>query len=289
MRIDRNGSLRPGQGRGRRRRRTEAAWKRPAKWLTVRGPGSPRARRCELPLGPDVPVGTLRERAGYRRNVADEESRTEATGVGVLDRVIAILDAVEGAPMGASELARHLGLSVPTAHRLVGAMVKHDLLRRDAEGRHHPGQRFASSSLAAVAGPALDALSLASGETAQMWVRRGGDRLCLVSVESAAELRASLPVGTRLALSAGGSAARVLAGSDPLDPGHPDRRWFESVSQRTPGLCSVSAPVRQYGVVVAAVCLSAPMSRVDPEGPGEQFGDLVLSACERIEKLLPAR
>jgi DNA-binding IclR family transcriptional regulator len=77
-------------------------------------------------------------------------------GVGVLDRVVAILDAVERRPMGSSELARHLGLSVPTAHRLAAGMVAHGLLRRDVDGRHHLGQRFASSRLADVATPVRD-------------------------------------------------------------------------------------------------------------------------------------
>jgi hypothetical protein len=41
-------------------------------------------------------------------------------GVGALDRVVAILDAVQWAPMGPSELARHLELSVPTTPRRCG-------------------------------------------------------------------------------------------------------------------------------------------------------------------------
>ncbi|MDR7304070.1 IclR family transcriptional regulator [Haloactinomyces albus] len=220
--------------------------------------------------------------------MAEDESVTSVTGVGVLDRAVAILDTVERTPMGSSELARHLGLAVPTTHRLVAAMVEHGLLRRDGDGRHHTGWRFASSALVAAAGPVMEDLRRETGESAQVWVRRGEQRLCLVSVESEAELRASLPVGSVLSLTAGGSAARVLTGADPLDPDHPDRRWFESVSQRTPGLCSVSAAVRLHGEVVAAVGVSAPVSRVQTEGPGHQFGDAVVAAAERIETVLQA-
>ena len=208
------------------------------------------------------------------------------TGVGVLDRVVAILDAVERRPMGSSELARHLGLSVPTAHRLAAGMVAHGLLRRDAEGRHHLGQRFASSRLADVATPVLEWLVRETGESAQLWVRRGDQRLCLVSVESESELRAVLPAGAVLPLSDGGSAAMVLAAGDPPEP---ERRWIESVSQRTPGLGSVSAAVRAHGEIVAAVCVAAPLPRVETGSPGAAFGDLVLQAAERIEKLLGAR
>lgn len=220
--------------------------------------------------------------------MVEGESVTSVTGVGVLDRVVSILDAVERAPMGASELARHLGLAVPTTHRLVAAMVTHGLLRRDGDGRHHTGWRFASSALVAAAGPVMEDLRGETGESAQVWVQRGEQRLCLVSVESEAELRASLPVGSVLPLAAGGSAARVLTGAVPLDPERPDHRWFENISQRTPGLCSVSAAVRLHGEVVAAVGVSAPVSRVRAEGPGHQFGDAVVSAAERIEAVLQA-
>lgn len=213
---------------------------------------------------------------------------SSSTGVGVLDRVVAILDAVERTPMGASELARHLGLSVPTAHRLVSGMVQHGLLRRDAEGRHHIGRRFASSALAAASAPVLDELRHATGETAQLWVVRGVDRLCLVSAESDEELRATVPTGTLLALSAKGSAARVLT-TVPPDSAHPQRRWFESVSDRTPGLCSVSAGVRNGDEVIAAVCVSAPISRVQADGPGAQYGDLVVAAADQLESALHYR
>ena len=203
------------------------------------------------------------------------------TGVGVLDRVVAILDAVERRPMGSSELARHLGLSVPTAHRLAAGMVSHGLLRRDAEGRHHLGQRFAASRLADVATPVLEWLVRETGESAQLWVRRGDQRLCLVSAESESELRVFLPAGSALPQSEGGSAAAALTEGDPSGS---EQRWFESVSQRTPGLGSVSAAVRAHGEIIAAVCVAAPLPRVP--APGEAFGHLVLQAAERVEKLV---
>lgn len=208
-----------------------------------------------------------------------------STGVGVLDRVVAILDTVEVTPMGASELARTLGLSVPTAHRLVAAMLKHGLLQRDSDGTHHIGPRFASSALTAAAAPVLEDMRARTSETAQLWVLRGSDRLCVASAESPEELRAAVPVGTLLPLSAKGSAARVLT-ADPPDPVHPRRRWFESVSERTPGLCSVSVGVRYRGAIIAAVCLAAPVFRVAPEGPGYQYGALVEDAADRLAATL---
>ncbi len=209
----------------------------------------------------------------------------DATGVGVLDRVMAILDVVETNPMGASELARALGLSIPTAHRLVAAMVKHGLLQRDADARHHLGPRFASSAVTVAAAAVLEELRAKTGETAQLWVRRGEDRLCVVCAESTEELRASLPVGTALPLSAMGSAAKALL----ADADSPGPRVFESIAERTPGLCSVSAGVRFRGAVIAAVCLAAPVFRVRQEGPAAQYGELVEQVAGQLETALHYR
>ncbi len=209
----------------------------------------------------------------------------QTTGVGVLDRAVAILDVIEAEPMRASDLARRLGLSVPTAHRLVAAMVAHGLLRRDDDGLHYMGRRFASSMLSVVATPLIRELAAATGETVQIWVPRGEGRLCLASVDSTAELRATLPVGTMLPLTAGGSAAKVL-GREVSSESRSGRFWDESISERTPGLCSVSAPVHSHGEVIAAVCLAAPVARVGAEGPGVRFGDQVVATAKRLATIL---
>ena len=64
--------------------------------------------------------------------------------------------------------------------------------------------------------------SSGDGPSEMTWVRRGEHRLCLASVDSPAELRASVPVGTLLPLTAGGSAARVL--TEPVARWH-IRQW----------------------------------------------------------------
>ncbi|MGW1680956.1 IclR family transcriptional regulator [Saccharopolyspora sp. NPDC002376] len=201
------------------------------------------------------------------------------TGVGVLDRSVAILDCVESNPMGTSDLARTLGLTTSTAHRLATALVAHGLLRRDSAGYFHLGPRFATSRLTEAARPILAELVAAAGESAQLWVRRADYRLCVVSIESAEELRASQPVGSLLPLPHG-SAARVLLGEQ-APGGH---GWVESVEARAPGVGSVSAPVRLHGDIAAAVCLSAPTQR--HPSPGQRFGADVVAAAVRIESAL---
>jgi IclR-like helix-turn-helix domain-containing protein len=100
-----------------------------------------------------------------------------STGVGVLDRVVAVLDAVETRRMTASELARHLGLSVPTAHRLVGSMMTHGLLSRDDSGRLRLGHRFAVPYLEHVGASVLTDLQQQTGDGPDLGPPRGAPAL----------------------------------------------------------------------------------------------------------------
>lgn len=201
-----------------------------------------------------------------------------------LERIAAILDAVADTRASASELARRTGLSVSTVHRLALSMVDYGFLRRTASGEFELGPRFVGSALELAAAQVLAELGESTGETAQLWVRRGADRVCLVSVDSRHELKATLPVGSHLALPAG-SSGRILA-KDPaaLDELH-DTGWVESVGQRTPGLGSVSAPVAVDGETVAAVCLALPLSRVEVS-PGRDYGTAVVRAAEDVSRRL---
>jgi DNA-binding IclR family transcriptional regulator len=199
------------------------------------------------------------------------------TGVGVLDKAVAVLDAVERGPRALPELVEATGIPRATAHRLALALVAHGLAGRDAEGRFVLGPRFTAARFAEGARPALEALRDATGESAQLYVQRGAQRLCVASVDSPHELRTSVPVGTLLPLERG-SAGAVLRGL----PEVLRRGWAESVAERAPGVASVSAPVRADGVVVAAVCLSGPIERTSTS-PGARFAEAVVEAARRIE------
>ena len=207
------------------------------------------------------------------------------TGVGVLDKSVALLDAVERAPSSATELARQLEMTVSTAHRLASALVVHGLLHRDPNGVYRLGSRMSSTGLTEIARQELEQLSAATGETTQVWVRRGDERVSVLTVEPKSELRAVLPVGRTLPLVDGGSAARVLL----APPGAaPPGGWVESVSTRTPGIASVSAPITVEGQLVAALCLVGPVSRLQP-GPGVLHGERVVEAADAIGYALAAR
>jgi DNA-binding IclR family transcriptional regulator len=207
---------------------------------------------------------------------------------GVLDRAVAILEACEEGPATLADLAARTGLARATAHRLAVTLEGHGLLRR-TDGRWELGPTLARLGAAASSGPplavsgrpALEALRDATRESVQLYVRRGDERLCIVSLESPHSLRTIVPVGAVLPL-ARGSAGRVLGS------GHADRSWVESVEEREPGVASVSAGVRDRragasGTIVAAVSVSGPVERTT-RSPGRRYGRLVVAAAAAVER-----
>ena len=205
------------------------------------------------------------------------------SGIGVLDKAVAILRCVADGPVRPAELPASTGISRATAHRLAQGLEVHGLLRRDGEGAFTLGLglialgRAAAEAfpLALAARPALEALQQATGESTQLYVTDAGERLCVAAVDSTHELRTIVSVGTRLPLGVG-SAGRVLAGEVGREG------WVASVAERAPGVASVSAPVRADGGVVGAVSVSGPVDRMSKR-PGPRFGADVLAAAHRIE------
>jgi DNA-binding IclR family transcriptional regulator len=204
------------------------------------------------------------------------------SGVGVLDKAMAVVTALEDAPCSLAELVAATGLSRPTAHRLAVALEAHGLVRRDGDGRFCLGLRLiglgheAAEAVPvwAAARPALAWLHEQTGESVQLFVRDGDARVCVESIESARELRTIVPVGARLPLAVG-SAGRVLGGDD--------RPWVASVEEREEGVASVSAPVHDTrGAVVAAVSVSGPLQRLTRR-PGQKYGELVSQAARQVE------
>ncbi|MFN8016549.1 MAG: IclR family transcriptional regulator [Acidimicrobiales bacterium] len=208
------------------------------------------------------------------------------SGVGVLDKSIAVLDVVAGAagPCTLGDLVAGTGLPKATVHRLASALEVHGLVRRDGEGRYLLGVRLIGLGRAAAdrwplseaARPALEALRDETGESVQLYRRDGGHRACVVSLESPHELRTIVAPGALLPLGVG-SAGRVLLG-EPAPEG-----WVESVGERAPGVASVSAPVVVGGQLVAAVGISGPIDRLGPH-PGRRHGRAVAAAAAEVAR-----
>jgi DNA-binding IclR family transcriptional regulator len=205
------------------------------------------------------------------------------TGVGVLDKAMLVLGAVESAPQSLAQLQASAGLPRATAHRLATALEAHGMLRRDSAGRFELGTHLVSLGRAAearfplfdTAAPVLDDLRELTGESVQLFVREGDARRCVLSLESPHGLRWIVPEGSLLPLEAG-SSGRVLRGETGK------RGWVESVGEREAGVASVSAPIVDGdGSVVAAISVSGPIERLSRQ-PGQRFGAAVVAAASRI-------
>jgi DNA-binding IclR family transcriptional regulator len=208
------------------------------------------------------------------------------SGVGVVDKAVGVLAALERGPQSLAELVAATGLSRATAHRLAVALEAHGLVRRDEDGRFSLGLRLIGLGHAAAeavpgwldARPALAWLQEQTGESVQLYVRDREARVCVESLEAPHELRTIVPVGARLPLDRG-SAGRVLRDSAASG-------WVESVEERQPGVASVSAPVADpSGRVVAAVSVSGPIDRTT-RAPGRRYGAAVAEAATRISRSL---
>ncbi|HLI02364.1 MAG TPA: IclR family transcriptional regulator [Acidimicrobiales bacterium] len=211
------------------------------------------------------------------------------SGVGVLDKAMAILDRLETGPCLLAELASGTGLPRATAHRLAVALETHGLVGRDGSGRFVLGQRLVGlgraasqgrRSLSEAASPALALLRDRTGESTQLYVASGEHRVCVLSLESPHSLRMIVPVGAVLPMALG-SAGHVLSGR----PDAERRGWAQSVEERERGVASVSAPVRVDGRVVAAVSVSGPVERTSRQ-PGRRYAEAVVAAAREVERAL---
>jgi DNA-binding IclR family transcriptional regulator len=206
--------------------------------------------------------------------------------VGVLDKTMAILAAIEGEPLALAGLVDATGLARPTAHRLAVALEAHGMLRRDGEGRFTLGPRALALGRAAMASyplrdaalAALRELRDATGESVQLYVRDGDHRVCVASLESPHGLRTIVETGATLPLDVGSAGAVLLEDAVVVARG-----WADSVAQREAGVASVSAPVLTAGRVVAAVGVSGPIERLSRE-PGARYAAAVMAAARRIER-----
>jgi len=242
-------------------------------------------------------------------SVADEPASVDRAGV--VDKVAAILDALEAGPAPLTSLVAATGLPRATAHRLAVALGRHGLVGRDDAGRFVLGLRLiglgraaaGALPLRALARPALEALRQETGESVQLYVveddaEGGPGRRCVLSLQSPHGLRWIVPEGALLPLDRG-SAGRVLSsaggrspGESPanrraseawVEPGWVEPGWIESVEEREPGVASVSAGVRgPDGALIAAVSVSGPIERLSRH-PGARFGVAVLAAAAAIE------
>jgi len=227
-----------------------------------------------------------------------------STGVGVLDRAVDVLDAVENGARSFTAIAEATGLTKPTAHRMITALQAHGFLMHVGGVGYALGPRLLNLATTAlrelplrqIARPALERLARTTGESAQLYVRHGDRRICVDTVESANELRTIVRVGASLPLGRGSAGKVFLAWGPPPDEDVEDirrsiattrrRGWADSYGEREAGVASVSAPVfGPHGQLLAAISVSGPRSRLAPL-QAKRYGPAVVDAAKQVERLL---
>lgn len=215
-----------------------------------------------------------------------------------------MLRTVAESPCGLAELCARTGLPRATAHRLAVGLEVHRLLSRGADGRWRPGPALGElgngmlDPLLDAAAAVLPRLRDITGESVQLYRREGMQRICVASAEPPSGLRDTVPVGSRLPMTAGSGAKVLVAWADPatqravladalfgervlVDVRR--RGWAQSLAEREPGVASVSAPVRDAaGSVVAAVSVSGPVDRIGRR-PGVRWAADLLAAAEALQ------
>ena len=248
--------------------------------------------------------------------VAQRGGGDTGAGVGVLDRAVTVLDAVESGARTFTEIVRATGLSRTTAHRLLRSLLDHELLAmRDGQGYLLGPRllRYAARSLHGIplrdaAHPHLERLAATTGESTQLYVRSGLERVCVDAVESERELRTIVEVGASLPLAAG-SAGKVFLAFDDLGAaaerliddaprrtettpvgdalrrqlaGIRRRGWASSAGERQAGVGSVSAPVfGPAGELLAAISVSGPDTRLG-RAAARSYGPAVVATAREI-------
>jgi DNA-binding IclR family transcriptional regulator len=254
----------------------------------------------------------------WNMTVAQRDARD--SGVGVLDRAVAMLDAIEAGSHTFTELVEATGFSRTTTHRLVKSLVEHELLTSREGYGYRLGPRllrFAQRAmlelpLRDIAHPFLERLVEMTGESAQLYVRSVLERVCIDAVESPSELRTIVSIGSSLPLTAGSAGKVFLAFGELGEPGKRliedavrwtpatpvgedlrrqlalirRRGWANSAGEREPGVGSVSAPVfGRIGDLLAVVSVSGPESRL-ARATAKRYAPAVVATARDIRAAL---
>jgi DNA-binding IclR family transcriptional regulator len=237
---------------------------------------------------------------------------TSPTGTQAIDRAARLLTEVVHAPASVTftELAAATGLAKSTTSRLLLALERNGLIRRDTHGRFSPGEVFvryawrggAEAGLVGVAQPFLDRLGAATGETVNLGVATDGVVEQISQVDSRYLIGATNWVGRLVPLHCAAlgkvlvafGAAQLPAGR--LQPCTPRsitgraafalelaavrrRGYAVTDSELEPGLVAVAAPVfRDGGAVVAALSVSGPATRLSTDRVAQVAAQCVAEA-----------
>lgn len=240
------------------------------------------------------------------------------TGTQAIDRAARLLTLVVQSDGSRSftSLADELDLAKSTTSRLLQALERHHLVRRDGDGAFRAGPLFTDyaarhdpvDDLVQLAEPRLQRLGDAFGETVNLSVPRGDTVVQVAQVDSTYLLSAInwIGVDTPPHCTAIGKVFYAY-GTLPLPGGRLERRTSRTLTSRDAlersldevrrrgyavaadelesGLGAVAAPVRALdGSVVAAIAVSGPTSRIEERI--DQIARLVVAECRSLSTLL---
>lgn len=218
-----------------------------------------------------------------------------SSGIKVLDRSIAIIEAIASGEKTLSQLSTDTGLPRATTHRLATALEIHQILVRTDSGAWTIGPalaRYAASAPSQIidaAKPIMADLVDTTNESVQLYELTGSSRTCVAAVEPPSGLTHTVPVGSQLPLDRG-SAAKIFAAHGLVDAAFTEKEMAdvrssglsESVAEREVGLASVSTPILgSNGAVLAVLSISGPVERLKPS-PADIWGKELLAAAKKL-------
>jgi IclR family acetate operon transcriptional repressor len=186
---------------------------------------------------------------------------TSPTGTQAVDRAAQLLIEVtrHRDPVSFTELTAASGLAKSTASRLLTALERNGLVRRDTAGRFSPGEVFVSyawrggveADLVSVAQPVLAGLGERTGETVNLGVPRDGGLVeQIAQVDSRYLIGGTNWVGLTVPLHCAALGKVLLAfGAAQLPPGRLGQRTSKTITSRT-ALAAELTAVRERGYAV---------------------------------------
>ena len=241
------------------------------------------------------------------------------SGTQSIERAVALLECVGASErsLGLSEIARAVGLTPSTTHRLLRALVVAGYVEQEPTTEQYRlglgiavlGQRALEHAGYRVAKPVLDGLSARTGESVSLGIRRGNEVVVIEQAASASPLRFDHPAGAELALHASAmgkvmlaNAARsierevaLLATFDRFTDrtitspdavvaeltAVRDRGWATNVEERHLGVCGIAAPIlARSGVAHADIGVQGPSVRLTVDRLRELAPDVTAAADE---------
>jgi DNA-binding IclR family transcriptional regulator len=247
------------------------------------------------------------------------ERRSSSSGVRATLSVLELVGA--RGPLSLAEVSRALGVPKSTAHRICSVLVERCWAVRDTDGRYRLGIRALALSSGSSELPIVTAFrSVAADlltrhdETVCLAVVDGDDSVFVALEETSQPVRLVTHVGSRTPAFASASGRVILCERPPghieagfggrplmtptgrrlngvaelrsiLD-GVRSRGYAENDEETAAGLFAASVPIRnEAGIVLAALTVCVPTSRVTPERRERLLADL-LSAGRRLSELV---